>query len=128
MDSRKFTINFAGTVDASANKTFASRRIGGPYIMRKVRANFDAAANSLVKYYFYISKDAEVPTATKPQGTNILSELGQEVYLAADDQVIEFAHEIIVAEGGTYIKLYVENGIAASMPIAAQVTIELFDE
>jgi len=122
---RLVTITFYGTVPMNSNKTFVSKLIGVPFVIRSIAQSFATGTNRTMTTKYFISNDPEAPTTEQPQGFNVLSQFGQAVYLTGDDERKEFSQETETPAANAYIKLYCENADTFDHTLDAQVTIEL---
>ena len=124
-ENRILTANFGGSIDASSKRTFVSKRIDLPFRVKKIRAFFGADTEWKTRIYLFISPDAEAPTTKAPNGTNILTQLSQQVYLTSGGGIHEFQQETGVEQSGMYLKVYVDNTDTFSHNIAVTITIEI---
>lgn len=122
---RLVTVSLFGTVGPGANLTLVSKKIGVPFITRRVRASFAPGVNRTMTEKFFVSGDDDAPTANEPNGTNILAQTGQVTYLTGDDETKDFSQETEITESNKFIKVYAENADSFSHTIDVQVTIEL---
>lgn len=126
--SRITAISFYSTVDASSKKTLVSKRINTPFCVKKIRAYFGSAADYGLNLSFFVSPDSAAPTDARPNGTNLLAEYGQVSYITGDGQNKLIEIETEVYRKGHYLKVYAENGTAATVKIDALITIEIIEE
>jgi len=122
---RLITINFYGTVAMNTNKTFVSKLIGVPFIVRFISQSFPAGTNRTMTTKYFIANDPEAPTTAEPNGVNVLSQFSQAVSLTGDDERKELAQETEIPAANGYIKLYCENADTFDHTLDAQVTLEL---
>lgn len=118
------TVSFAGTCGAAAQKVLVSKRIGHPYIVRKVSARFAQGCNNTLKLRFYVSRDKDAPIATEPNGVSMLRDYGQEDFIFGNDDTKIMKHDVIVEERGTYLKVLGVNTDTFEHTIDVQMEIE----
>lgn len=124
--SRLVTASFHDTVVANTKKTLVSNKIDLPFSTKRIRAAFALGCNRLLRLYFFISPDDSAPTTEPPTGSNILSQLGPQLYIVGDDCIIDFEHELGQRVSGMYLKVYADNLDAFDHTIDAQITVEIF--
>ena len=122
---RLITISFFGTASASSTKTLVSKKIGVPFITRKIRQSYAPGVNRTMTTKFIISPDDAAPTTEEPSGVNILAQTGQVSYITGDDEIKEFSQETEITESNKYIKVYAENDDTFDHTIDVQITLEL---
>lgn len=103
------SVPFYSTVDASSVKNLTSKRIGFPYIIRKINISYDLGQEFLVQHKFFASLDDNTPSSGEPSGTNILETLGQVGYLVGDGEDEEIGVGYRVDFAGSYIKIHANN-------------------
>lgn len=124
--SRLVTASFHGTVAANSRLTLVSNKIDLPFSTKRVRAAFAPGANRLLRLSFWISPDPSAPITDDVTGTNILTQLGPQLYVTGDDNIVDFQHEIGIEVAGKYLKVHAENLDTNPHTIDVQITVEIF--
>lgn len=117
------TLPFAGSVPAGGELTLVSQYLSFPYTISQLIASFALGCDRTLQLKFFVSRDAEAPSAGEPSGTDLLSIHGQVPYLVGDDERKEFPHEIRVPENGSYLKVYANNTDIFDHTLDAQIVI-----
>jgi len=118
------TIPFFGTCSARSELTLASQEIPYPFGLCKIRARFPVGCINEMRLSFFVSMDDFEPAAGKPNGQNVLDELGQVDYIVGDNDAKEMQHTLIVNESGYYIKVYADNQDYYDHDVDVQITID----
>ena len=122
---RLVTVSFYGSVPLNSNKTFVSKLVGVPFVVRRIIQSFPAGLNRTMTTKYFISNDPEASTTEAPNGVNILGQFGQVSYITGDDERKEFEQETEIPSSNGYIKLYCENSDTFDHTLDAQVVLEL---
>lgn len=125
---RKSIASFFGTVAASSNVTLVSRKITAPFITKKIRASFPLNVNRTLQLSFFISPDAEAPTALRPNGSSLLAQLGQVDFVTGDDEIKEFDVEVENKTGNSFLKVFAENSDSFEHTIDVQIAIQFLED
>jgi len=122
------TVSFSGTCLARAEKVLVTPRITYPYVVRKIHCRFPIGTANLLLLRFYVSRDKDAPSSGEPNGYSMLREHGQVDYIRGEGDEKDLEHEVKVAEGGTYLKVYAVNEDYYDHDIDVQMTIELVEK
>lgn len=102
----------------------ASPRITHPYSVRGIDAKFASGCENLMSLRFYTSADDQAPTSGAPSGVSILADYGQVDYVVGDNDAKHLVHDVMVAEGGSFLKVYADNDDYFDHDVDVQMTIE----
>jgi len=121
---RIVTIPFHATVPLNATRSYASKRITSPFVIRELRTSFALNCNRTLQVSFWLSPDPETPNG-QPSGYSLLSPLGQVDYLVGDDEQKILPHEVYVDAAGMYLKVMAVNSDGFDHTLDAQIVIAL---
>ena len=119
------TASFFSTVAAGSKKTLVSERINAPFITRRIVASFALNTARTLRLRFFISPDADNPTTTYPNGTNLLQLVGHVDYVVGDDEQKDVRFEVPEPLAGKWLKVYAENTDTNLHTIDALIEFEL---
>lgn len=117
------TMPFYGTCGAGARVTLVSRKLPFPFISQVLSVHFALNTAGTLQVSFYVSPDAEAPTAGPPSGLNLLAVFGEVGYLAGDDDRITVQMQWHTREAGEYIKVHAINSDVFDHTINACATV-----
>lgn len=121
------TVAFYGVAPARSGVTLVSKRISTLLRLRGIVATFPVGTLNLLLLRFYASLDQEAPAATQPSGVSLLRDYGQVDYLAGDGEQLRLDHDVLVAEAGSYLKVWALNSDFYEHAVNVQMTLEIPD-
>jgi len=119
------TLPFVGTVAAAGETTLVSKRIGAPFMLRRIAVSFAPGCEGLVQLRFFLGMDPSSTASGYPSGTNLLQDLGQVDYVIGDDRRIVLEREVDVDWYGAYLKVHATNADAFEHTVDVTMTIDL---
>jgi len=119
----KETIPFQSTVGSSTNKTIVSKALTRKFWTWRAVMHFPDAANYLLLYRWFISKDSETAGTGVPSGRPLFVDESDNDSWRGKNITIEVAHIKQITDLPCTIKLYSINGVAAELPISCFIEI-----
>lgn len=117
-------IPFEGTVANGAYLTLVSGYIPFKYRVVRVKIFFTAAAASLVRVRFYVSRNSMNPTTGWPGDTNLFGRLSPTATFIGQSLIREAPANIEVQEEGTFLKMAAYNTSGAAYQVNGAIRIE----
>mgnify|MGYP007042359098 CR=1 FL=1 len=114
----KESIPFQSTIGASTSKTLVSKAITRKFYTWKIIMHFPDAADYLLLYRWFISKDSESAGTGVPSGKPLFVDESDNDSWRGDNMTIEVAHIKEITDVPCTIKLYTTNGVASGLPIS----------
>jgi hypothetical protein len=102
-------ISFSGTATARAQTTLVSQPIMRPFHIERIDIRWPVGTQNYLKLSFFLSPDAEAPTAGEPTGLNLLREYGQVDYVRGDGLTASLPHMILSPTSPAYLKVKAVN-------------------
>ena len=119
------TISFVGSVLAGSEKVLVSRELGFPFKILKLKANFSLNQNRTVQNRFFLSYDAEAPSAGHPAGSNLLQFVSNQDYCVGDDDSKTFDVNIESEDAPSWLKIHATNSDGFAHDVDCQITIDV---
>lgn len=119
------TLPFHDICPADSNITLVSRKLSFPFKTRRIVASFALNTNCLLELRYVIGQGDAAPTATQPDGVDLLSLFGHVGYLTGDDSDFSIEHQFSVDTFPNYLKIYAINNDAFQHTILSFVEIEV---
>jgi len=124
MTANRKTVPLAGTCPARGTLVLATRRIGRPFILRRIRATFPPGCQGLLALAFYLSEDPTTPASGPPTGLSVLQEYSSTDTLTGDSDTKDLLTELEQPLGGTWLKVYAANTDYYDHAVDVQLTFD----
>lgn len=105
MSADRHTIPLHGTVAANSVLTKASKKIGFPFKIYKVRVSFPPGTQRRLQVKIFATIDSLEPTSGEPHGKSLLGMFSSTDYVIGDNESVTFPVTSRLPEG-YYLKAY----------------------
>lgn len=121
-------VHLTGEVPPLTRRTFISNKITFPFTVTQASLYFPQGCDHLLRVWLFISPDNDRPTASEPNGLNLLTPLAPVPFIIGDDVDLFFPLSMTHLPIGAWIKLHAQNLDGDSHYPTALVTIQEYIE